>query len=330
MSERRKLLIALGASTLTAPLRAFAQGQITVWRVGFLTAYSRQTLSQSGRIEAFLQEMRKLGYLDGKNLGIEWRFADENYKRLDSMAAELVRLNVHVIVAGPSPAIRAAQRATATIPIVMASTGDPVGSGFIASLARPGGNITGSSNETDDISEKYLELLMTVVPKLSRVAILGDPNSSTYGNAVKILRAAAQRAGVTVIQSDVRTPDDLARSFSTMAREGAMGLVAVPSGFTAAQGPQIAQLASQFRIPAIYAGRSSVVAGGLMSYGPVATESYMRAAHYVDKILKGMKPSELPVEQPTTFELVINLNTAKVLGLTLPQSLLQRADAMIP
>jgi putative ABC transport system substrate-binding protein len=329
MSERRKLLIALDASALTAPLRAFAQGQAKVWRVGFLSAYSRQTPSQSGRIEAFLQEMRKLGYVDGKNLVIEWRFADENYERLGSMAAELVRLNVDVIVAGPSPAIRAAQRATATIPIVMASTGDPVGSGFVASLARPGGNITGSSNETDDISEKYLELLMTVVPKLSRVAMLGNPDSSTYGNVVKIVRAAAQRAGVTVIQSDVRTPEDLARSFSTMAREGAMGVVAVPSGFIVVQGPQIAQLASQFRIPAIYGARSSVEAGGLMSYAPVATANYVRAANYVDKILKGAKPGELPVEQPTTFELVINLKTAKALGITIPQSLLLRADEVI-
>ena len=329
MNNRRKLVIALGASALTAPLRSFAQQQVKVWRVGFLTAYSRQTLAQSGRIDAFLQEMHKLGYVEGKNLVIEWRFADERYERLGAMAAELVGLNPDVIVAGPSPAIRAAQKATATIPIVMASTGDPVGSGFVASLARPGGNITGSSNETDDISGKYLELLMTVAPKLSRVAILGNPDSSTYGNVVNIVRAAAQYAGVTVVQLDVRTREDLIRSFSTMARERAMGVIAVPSAFTNVQGPQIAELASEFHIPAIYGVRTSVDAGGLMSYAPTSTGNYIRAANYVDKILKGAKPGDLPVEQPTTFELVINMKTAKALGLTIPQSLLQRADEVI-
>lgn len=329
MNNRRKLFIAFAASALTAPLRAFAQRQGKVWRIGFLTAYSRQALAQSGRIDAFLQEMRKLGYVEGKNLDIEWRFADENYEHLVSMAAELVGLNLDVIVAGPSPAIRAAQRATTTIPIVMASTGDPVGSGFVASLARPGGNITGSSNETEDISGKYLELLMTVVPKASRVAILGNPDSSTYGNLVNIVRAAAQRAGVTVVQFDARTSEDLVRSFTTMARQGAMGVIAIPSAFIAVKGPQIAQLASEFRIPAIYGVRSSVEAGGLMSYAPITTGNYVRAANYVDKILKGAKPSELPVEQPTTFELVINVKTARALGLAIPQSLLQRADAVI-
>jgi ABC-type uncharacterized transport system substrate-binding protein len=329
MNNRRKLFIALGASAIAAPLCSFAQQRVKVWRVGFLTAYSRQDLSQAGRIDAFLQQMRKLGYVEGQNLVIEWRFADERYERLDAMATDLVGLNLDVIVAGPSPAIRAAQKATATIPIVMASTGDPVGSGFVASLARPGGNITGSSNETDDISRKYLELLMTVLPKLSRVAIVGNPDSSTYGNVVKIVRAAAQHAGVTAVQLDVRTREDLIRGFSTMPRERAMGVIVVPSGFTAVQGPQIAELASEFRIPAIYGGRASVEAGGLMSYAPIATGNYVRAANYVDKILKGAKPGDLPVEQPTTFELVINMKTAKALGLTIPQSLLQRADSVI-
>jgi len=329
MNNRRRLMIAFGACALTAPLGCFAQEQGKVWRVGFLSAYSRQTLLTSGRLDAFLQEMRKRGYVEGKNLVIEWRFADGKFERLTDMASELVGLNLNVIVAGPSPAIRAAQKATATIPIVMTGTGDPVGSGFVASLARPGGNITGSSSQTEDVSGKYLELIMALVPKLSPVAILGNPDSSTHGHIVEIIRAAAQRVGVTVVQLDVRTQEELVRSFSRMARERAMGVIVVPDAFTYTHGPQIAELASKFRIPSMYGNGLSVEAGGLMSYSPNLTENDVRAASYVDKILKGSRPADLPVEQPTKFELIVNLKTAKALGIKVPQSILIRADKVI-
>jgi len=329
MNSRRKLVFALGAGLIAAPLGCFAQEQGKVWRVGFLSAQSRQILLRSGRLDAFLQEMGKRGYVEGKNLVIEWRFAEDKYERLTDMAAELVGLDLNVIIAATSPAIRAVKKATATIPIVMVGTGDPVGSGFVASLARPGGNITGSSSATDDVSEKYLELLMAVVPKLSPVAILGSPDSSTHGNIVKAVRAAAQSVGVTIVQLDVRTQEEIVRSFTKMARERTKGVIVAPDAFTLAHGAQIAELASRFRIPAIYGTRLLAEAGGLMSYGEDAIDNYVRAASYVDKILKGSRPADLPVEQPTKFVLIVNLKTAKALGIKIPESILIRADKVI-
>jgi putative ABC transport system substrate-binding protein len=329
MNKRRKLVIALGAGALIAPFSSFAQQQGKVWRIGFLGAMSRQALLDSNRLQAFLQGMRELGYVEGKNVVFEWRFADGKYERLNDLAANLTELKPDVIVAVPSPAIRAVQKATATIPIVMANTGDPVGSGFIASLAHPGGNITGVSNVSGDISAKYLELLMAIVPKLSRMAILGNPGSSTHGTIVKNVQTAAQRSRVTVIQVDARTPEELERGFTVMKREAANAVIVAPDGFVIGQGRQIAELASRFRIPAIYGARESVEAGGLMSYSTDLNENYRRAAIYVDKILKGAKPSDMPVEQPTKFELVINGKTAKALGLKIPQSLLIMADKVI-
>lgn len=329
MNNRRKLVIVLGTCVLSAPFASFAQQPGRVWRVGFIFADSRQDMLESGRMGAFIQGMSKLGYVEGKNLVIEWRFADGKVERLNDMAAELLGLKPDVIVAAPSPAIRAVQKATGTIPIVMATTGDPVGNGFVASLARPGGNITGLSNGSGDVSAKYLELLTSVTPKLSRVAILVSPISSTRGAIVKNVRTAAQQVGVTVIQVDVRNREELVSSFTNIAREHANGVIAAPDAFMFQQGPHIAELAAKFRLPTIYGHRRSVEAGGLMSYGTDQNMLFGKAATYVDKILKGAKPADLPVEQPNQFELVVNLKTAKALGIKFPPSILALADTVI-
>ena len=320
MNNRRKLIIALGANALTAPFGSFAQQQGKVWRVGFLSPTSANT-------NAFLKRMLELGYVEGKNLVIEWRFADGKLERLPGLAAELVQLKVDVIVVQSSPAISAAQKATTAIPIVMTSSGDPVRSGFVKSLARPGGNITGLSNMAGDIAAKFIDLLRSVVPKLSRVAMLTP--STTYGELSKSVQAAAQKAGVKTLMAEASTPQEIENAFSMMVREKADAVfVGSPSVF-GQQHRQIAELALKYRLPSLFQDRVDVEVGGLMSYGQKLTDNYERSATYVDKILKGAKPGDLPVEQPVSFELVVNLKTAKALGLTIPQSLLLRADEVI-
>ena len=328
MNNRRKLIVALGAGALAAPLRSFAQQQNKVWRIGYLSPRSRVDLLFLDR--AFVQGMGELGYVEGKNLVIEWRFADGEYERLPALAAELVTLKVDVIVAPVSPAIRAAQKATATIPIVFPTTGDPVGSGFVASLAHPGGNITGLANFNLDISAKLLELLMTMAPGLSRVAVLGNPGSSTHSAILKSIQAAALTIGrVRVFSVEARTPEEIERGFVRMTQERAGGVIVAADGFLNQQRRQIADLAASHRLPSITQTRTYVEAGGLMSYGQNQADCYRRAATYVDKILKGAKPADLPVEQPTKLELIINGKTAKALGLKIPQLLLIMADKVI-
>ena len=325
MNRRRELVIALGVGALVAPLPSFAQLQGKVWRVGFLSPTSASF--SSPYTDVFLKGMRDLGYVEGKNLVVEWRFADGKLERLPGLAAELVQLNVDVIVAGGSPAISAAQKATSTTPIVMTSAGDPVGSGFVKSLARPGGNITGLSVMSGDTSAKLLELLRSVVPKLSRVAMLTP--STTYGPLSKGVQAAAQKAGVKTLVAEASTPQEIENAFSMMVREKADAVIVGSPTTFAQQHRQIAELALKYRMPSMFQDRVYVEAGGLISYGQKFTDNYERAATYVDKILKGATPGDLPVEQPTKFELVINLKTAKALGLTIPQSVLLRADEVI-
>ncbi len=327
MNNRRKLLVTLGAGALAfaAPPGSFGQQQGKVWRVGILSPTSASLSSPN--TGAFLKGMRELGYVEGKNLVIEWRFADGKLERLPDLAAELVQLKVDIIVTAGATAISAAQKATTTIPIVMASTGDPVGSGFVKSLARPGGNITGLSNMAGDIAAKFIDLLRSVVPKLSRVAMLTP--STTYGELSKSVQAAAQKAGVKTLVAEASTPQEIENAFSMMVREKADAVfVGSPTVF-AQQHRQIAELALKYRMPSLFQDRVTVEAGGLMSYGQKLTDSYQRSATYVDKILKGAKPGDLPVEQPVSFELVVNLKTAKALGLTIPQSVLLRADEVI-
>ena len=269
--------------------------------------------------------MRELGYLEGKNLVIEWRIADGKFERLPALAAELVQLKVDVIVAVASPAISAAQKATATIPIVMATTGDPVSSGFVKSLARPGGNITGLSNMGGDTGAKDVDLLLSVVPKLARIGVLVSPTSTTYRAISESVKAGAQKAGVKTLVAEVSTPEEIERAFAMMARENVGAVIVGAAPFFSLRRPQLAELAIRYRMPSIFGNRAYVEAGGLMSYGQKIADNYLRAASYVDKIFKGAKPGDLPVEQPITLELVINLKTANALGLTVPPTLLARA-----
>ena len=273
--------------------------------------------------------MRELGYVEGKNLVIEWRFADGKFERLPDLAAELVRLNVEVIVSGSSQAISALQKATATIPIVMASSGDPIGSGFVKSLARPGGNITGLSNLTSEIGTKQLELLLSMVPKLSRVAVLVNPVNPSLATLLKNVQSAAQGAGVKVLPVEARTAEEIENAFPTMTQGNAGAVIVAVDSLFIQQYRKIAELAAKNRLPSVSQLREYVEAGGLVSYGPNLADQFRRAATYVDKILKGAKPGDLPVEQSAAFELLINGKTAKALGLTIPQSVLLRADRLI-
>jgi putative ABC transport system substrate-binding protein len=329
MNSRRKLLVALGAGAVafSAPPGSFGQQQRKIWRVGFLSPTPIEVNSQY--TAAFLKGMRELGYVEGENLVIEWHSADGKLERLPGLATELVELKVDVIVAVASPAIGAAQKATTTIPIVMAITGDPVGSGFVKSLARPGGNITGLSNMGGDTGPKLLELLLSVVPKLSRVGVLVTPTSTTYRAISESVQAAAQKAGVKTLVVEASSSQEIDNAFSMMVREKADAVIVGNSSLFVQQRRQIAELALKYRLPSMFAIRANVEAGGLISYGQNIADDFRRSATYVDKILKGANPGDLPVEQPVSFELVVNLKTANALGLTIPQLLLLRADEVI-
>ena len=308
---------------------AFGQQQDRVWHVGFLTLRYRPTSLDTHYYGAFEKGMRQLGYVEGKNLTIEWRFADGNLEGLPDLAAELVRLKVDVIVASGSAAIRAAQKATTTIPIVMGTTSDPVGGGFVKSMAHPGGNITGLSNMGSDVGPKLLELLIAVVPKVSRVGVLVSPTSTTYSSNSDRIQGAARNLGIKTLLAEVRTPQQIEDAFSMMSRENAGAVIVTSSAFLGVQGQQIADLANKYRLPSMFGNGLSVEAGGLMGYVGSRSANFLRAATYVDKIFKGAKPADLPVEQSETFELVVNLKTAKALGLTIPRAVLLRADEVI-
>ena len=327
MNRRESIIAVVALGAAAGPIASFAQQQSKVWRVGFLSPVSASSSSQN--TDAFLKGMQELGYVEGKNLVIEWRFADGEFERLPGLAADLVQLKMDVIVAAASPAIGAAQKTTTTIPIVMATTGDPVGSGFVKSLARPGGNITGLSSLGGDIGPKLFELLRSVLPKLSRVAVLVTRTSTTYRAISESVQAAAQKAGVKTITAEASSPQEVENAFSTMARENADAVIVGASSFFALQRRQVAELALKYRMPSMFGNPVNVEAGGLMSYGYKVTDNYQRAAIYVDKLLKGAKPGDLPIEQPVTLELVINLKTAKALGLTMPQRILLLADEVI-
>ncbi|MSQ72207.1 MAG: ABC transporter substrate-binding protein [Betaproteobacteria bacterium] len=329
MNTRRKLILSLGAAALAAPFAAFAQQQGKVWRVGFLSLGPRPASFESDYLGAFPLGMRDLGYVEGRNLAIEWRFADARSERLPALAAELVELKVDAIVAAGTQAVSAARKASATIPIVMATVGDPVGSGLIASLARPGGNVTGTSLMAVDIITKYLELLRGMAPKVSRVAAMMNTDNPPHATALKNLQDAAGKTGVTILPYDVRTPAAIEPAFAQMKRAGAGAVFIFLHPIFTAQVRQIGELALKHRLPSISGIREFAEAGGLVTYGSSFSESTRRTAAYVDKILKGAKPSDLPVEQPVKFEMIINGRTAKALGLTIPQALLISADRVI-
>ena len=306
---------------------AEAQQSAKIPRIGYVTIASLS--SNVARVEAFRHGLRELGYVEGKNIVIEWRSGDGKVERQGELTSELVRLNVDVIVTSGPSMTRAAKEATVTIPIVMAQDTDPVGNGFIASLARPGGNITGLSVLSPELSGKQLELLKEIVPKLFRVAVLGNSNEPANRKTLKEIESAAGTFGVQLQPFDVLRPKDIEASFRAATNAHADALLVLASALLADHRTLIANLALKRRVPVMYFSGISVEAGGLMGYGPSLTDLSRRAATYVDKILKGAKPSELPVEQPTKFELIINLQAAKQIGLTIPPNVLARADRVI-
>ena len=328
MTTRRKLLIAGSLAALAATLSALGQQSGRVWRIGFLSAASRTGSSESA-YGSFLQGMRESGYVERRNLIVEDRYAEGIIERLPELAAELVELKVDLILAWATPAVIATRRATSDIPIVMVGVADPVGSGLVATLARPGGNITGVSNLSRDLSSKMVELLVAVVPGINRLAVLRIPANPSSALQLQETEAAARSMNLALQVVELRSAAELDAAFASMSRSRAMGVIIFPEPMMVSERHRIADLALRNRLPTIFARRENVEAGGLLSYGSSLSDQFRYAATFVDKILKGAKPGDLPVEQPTKFELVINMKTAKALGLTMPQSLLLRADEVI-
>src|SRR5215471_241091 len=320
-------LILIAVVLLVLGVTAEAQQPKKVPRIGYLAAASSAT--DTARIDAFRRGLRELGYEEGKNIVIEHRYADGHRDRLPALAAELVRLKVDVIVTTGPTVTRAVKEATVTIPIVMTSDNDPVGNGFVASLARPGGNVTGLSNLARELSGKRLELLKEIVPRLSRVAVLGTSTSPGNAQNLKEMELAAGALAVKLQYLDVLAPKDIETAFGAVRKGRTEAIHVLDSPVFGPQRTQIVGLAVKSGLPAIYHRSGFVEAGGLMSYGVIFTDMDRRAATYVDKILKVAKPADLPVEQPTKFELVINLKTAQQIGLTIPPNVLARADKII-
>ena len=329
MNSRRAFLASLAGGLLAAPRATTAQQAGKVARIGLLQIQTRERLVPF--LKAFEEGLRELGYVEGRDFVREYRFADQQRERLPDLAAELVRLKVDVIVTGTDPGTMAARQATTTIPIVMALGVDPVGAGLIARLRRPGGNVTGLLFVVGpEIEGKRLDHLKEVVPRMSRAACFWNPDILGYVAFWKATEEAARRLGVTLLSVEVREPREIEGAFARITRERAQALVVIADALAlSAVRPEIPALAAKHRLPSSYTSREAVDAGGLMSYGTSMPDLFRRAAGYVDKILKGAKPGDLPVEQPTKFELVLNLKTAKALGLTIPQSLLIRADEVI-
>jgi putative ABC transport system substrate-binding protein len=312
-------------SAFVAPHAAYTQQQSQVWRVGVLETIP--VAANAANFDAFREGMRERGYVEGRNLIIDYRSADGRAERFAELATELVQVKVDVIVTRGTPAAIAAKNATRNIPVVMVSIGDP--SMVVDSLSHPGGNVTGLTSLTSDLEAKRVQVLRELVPGASRIAALYDMSNPVFAKRWKETEAAAHSLGVQAYLLDVRTPEDLPPSFEAASRQHVDGLIVGQDGLLQAAQTIVAQLAAKHRIPAIYVSRDFVQAGGLIAYGPRYPDMYRRAALYVDKILRGAKPGELPVEQPTKFEMVISLKTAKALGLTIPQSLLTRVDEII-
>ena len=326
MNTRRKLVIALGVSALTAPLTPIAQQPAKFRRLGLLSSFSSSEAAPWH--EAFLRGLRDLGWDAGKNINIEYRYAEGRSDRLPDLAADLVRLKVDVIVASITPDVLAAKKATHTIPIVMAS-GDPIAVGLVKSLAQPGGNVTGLSTMSFELGGKRLALLKEILPKLSSAAVLWNPDDQISSLQWKEIQLPAQKLGIQLHSLEVRGSNGIDRAFDHAKKVHASALVIVPNSVFMINLKRIAALAAKNGLPSVFHLREFVIAGGLLAYGPDRAAMFRRAATYVDKIFKGAKPADLPVEQPTKFELFINGKTAKKLGLTIPQSLLISADKVI-
>ena len=304
-----------------------AEAQTKVPRIGYLGAFTPS--ASAPLIDAFRQGLQELQYVEGRNTLIDYRWAEGTPKRFPVLIGELIDLRVDVIVTQSNAAVAALQRATRTIPIVVAGMGDPVASGFVVSLARPGGNITGLSNQAEDYAGKWLELLGEAVPKISRVAVIAISQAASHHSYWTQIQTAAQALRIALQRQDVTVPDEIEHAFASLIRGHPQGLIVLPHAVTIERRTQIAVLATKYRLPSIYPFSLFVTAGGLMSYGTNLAGLHRRAATYVDKILKGAKPADLPVEQPTKFELIINLKAAKQIGLTIPPNVLARADKVI-
>jgi ABC-type uncharacterized transport system substrate-binding protein len=325
----RRAFLAGAAALLAAPIAARAQSTRRLYRIGFLGAASPSEPRSQRFFEAFRNGLAELGYVEGQNIAIESRWAAGKYERLPGLAAELVRLKMDVIVTAAVPAIRAVKEATSTIPIVMAVVVDPVATGLVASFARPGGNITGLSVMTPELVGKQLEMLREIVPKASRVAVLWNPANPGNPPQLRAAEVAARTLGMRLQLLEARNPREIDSAFAAMTKEGASAVVVLVDVVLIEQRTRIADLAATRRLPAVYGHVDHVGAGGLMAYAPNFRDNYRRAAAYVDKILRGANPGDLPIEQATKFELLINLKTANALGLTIPPSLLARADQVI-
>ena len=324
--NRRAFIITVGGGLLAVPLAVEAQPAGKVWRIAVLSTASRENTNAYPRLP---KALRELGYVEGQNLTIEWRFADGDAGRLAELAADLVRANVDVILTTFMLETRAAKQATTSIPIVMLASVDPVGNGLVASLARPGGNVTGMTIQPPEFGGKQVELLKQAVPQISRLAVVWDPLYPGFMPFYEHAEMAARTLGIRLQSIEVRQPGDVDAAFAQIMKGRAQGLAVWPTTVISASMKRILDFALQKRLPTIYPTRTFMDAGGLMSYGTSFDEVFRRVAVYIDKILKGAKPADLPVEQPTKYDLVINLKEARALGLTIPQSLLQRADEVI-
>ena len=326
MTSRRAFLTASIAVTV-APFAAGAQPPAKIWRIGYLGPVSPSAGTRL--LESFRQGLRELGYVEGQNIFIDYRWAEGRPDRFPALAAELTQLRFDAIVTYNNPAVAALQQATRTIPIVAANMGDPVGSGFVASLARPGGNITGFSGLSEELSRKWVELLREAVPKVSRIAVLTVSQTPAAQTQWREIQRAAQASKATPQRHEIAGPDEIEHAFASLIKGRAQGLIVLPHAVTNARRTQIVSLAAEQRLPGMYPDSQYVEAGGLISYAANFSDLHRRAATVVDKILKGARPADLPIQQPTTFELAINLRTAKTLGLTIPPSLLLRADQIL-
>jgi putative tryptophan/tyrosine transport system substrate-binding protein len=325
--SKTMVVFVLAVAILASVSLADAQQRQKVPWIGWLAGGS--ALSVARNLEAFRQGLRELGYFEGKNIVVEYRYAEDKLDRLPDLAVELVELKVDIIVTQGTPAAQAAKKATSRIPIVMASSGDAVGSGLVASLAHPGGNVTGLSFLATELEAKRLELLKEIVPRISRVVYLSNPAIVAEMISLKSLQSVGPALGVTVQPVVMRASEDFESVFAAVVRERANGAMVSSNGSYIPRRHEIVALAAKHRLPVAYGWRDFPEAGGLMSYGAISGETFRRAATYVDKILKGAKPADLPVEQPMKFDLVINLKTAKELGLTIPPEVLVRADKVI-
>jgi ABC-type uncharacterized transport system substrate-binding protein len=325
--DRRALLLSMAGGLLVAPLGARAQPAGRVARIGFLTPASSSDARMRGPLDAFRQGLVDLGYVEGRNFTIESRWAGEKYEQLPGLAAELVALKVDIILAVAVPAIRAAKEATKTIPIVMAAVVDAVATGLVTSLARPGGNVTGLSNMTPEVIAKQLEMLKQILPKASLFAVLWNPGNPGNPPQLRAAEGAGRNLGVRILSLEARGPDDFDRAFATIAQQRAEALVVLADVMLIQERARLVDLAVARRLPAIYG--QDAFADGLITYSASTRDLFRRSAIYVDRILKGAKPGDLPIEQPTRFELTINLKAARSLGLTVPPSLLLRADQVI-